>query len=42
MADEVSLHFEEELFNQNDHCKSNDSDTEATSGILLKVYGHKV
>ena len=39
MADEVSLHFEEELFN---HCKSNDSDTEATSGILLKVYGHKV
>ena len=39
MADEASLQFEEELFN---HCKTNVSDTEATSGILLKVYEHKV
>ena len=34
MSDEISMKFEEELFN---HCKSNETDTKATSGILLKV-----
>ena len=35
MSDEISMKFEEELFN---HCKSNETDTKATSGILLKVF----